>query len=122
MLELLKLIAKLISDNESFISGIIGLAAIFGGTFGFLKRKAMTRQYHTSVIFQKPTMGSKLIGRKRISRIFYQKLKDRHIVWISGMGGIGKSHIAEFIAFRYFKKSALLFKWRSDYKMTLTSR
>ena len=121
MLELLKLIAKLISDNESFISGIIGLAAIFGGTFGFLKRKAMTRQYHTSVIFQKPTMGSKLIGRKRISRIFYQKLKDRHIVWISGMGGIGKSHIAEFIAFRYFKKSALLFKWRSDYKMTLTS-
>lgn len=126
MVDFLIKIVQMLKQNETIISSVAGLFGIAGGViafFRFLYGESCKRAdcVEDMALFNSAGNYNKFIGRKQVVRNIRCKLKKDKFVWISGMAGTGKSHISNYIAKRYFRRSSIIFEWNNDIITTLIS-
>lgn len=126
MIGLFYKIVQVLKQNETIISSIAGITGILGGLIAFLrflwgKISERTNGVDDVAMFNSAGDYNKFIGCRKMVRNICCKLRKDKFVWISGMPGTGKSHISNYIAERYFRRSSVIFKWNNDIISTLIS-
>lgn len=117
---------QMLKDNEVIISSVAGLFGILGGLIAFLrflrgKISEKTDGVNDTAIFNSAGDYNKFIGCRQVVRNICCKLSKDKFAWVSGMAGTGKSHISNYIAKRYFRRSSIIFEWKDDIITTLIS-